>query len=1048
MQQDTKQAIIDGVKKPLQDYDVAFQKLAEIGREIERTLENDTERMLDIRKKFDNLSAAVELEFEGTAVFEQEIKKTKDLLVQSVDNVHESLDVSNRITGDLENISQYFDRIHANGVQLEHLIKNINVVSDSIEVASRNAGITAFHAGHQGRGFEVIAREMTTLVKSVQQPSRKIPDFANAIIKQSVELGHDLLRISNIMHDLRKINTKFSAIIKDLLVLIPTIEGGIHRIAKTVDTQKSLHTLLLNENERFAQWLGDIYDTARSSAVIELALEALFRRINNLRTKLMGVHDDSSFFPACGELSNALDHVTRSYDRIVNELMSQDIGKLDAQSSERSILQLVSETNQLYEIIQAIAKEIHGWLKTNDEACEALSKGISLYGEVTQLLAKLSRKMADVKKEAALIASPLRDLTKITERSKILGLYAGIESARSGEHAAALGIVTDEIKDLAERTSIFVRKIADVAHDMSRNMDQLSGYLMKCMSDVDQGIGPLETSHSILLENKDVLTNLTHLAQEMIDSTGDMKAHCNELSQCIRDLNTDYGRIKGGYHHYAETVKSSTQIGQQISAVLRHHDKGIRALKRESRTIVYRQSIEPLVFDPANKTDARSHEIIEQVFVGLFTFDSANQLVPGIAESFSVSKDGCIWDFVLRKNVTFHDGTPVRAQNVADMIRRVKQGPNSNFIDYVENAVVKDERRVRFILQFPYLPFLANLACGACDITPSRFNPDAPVGCGPFRLTAWEREKELCLEIYEDFFDGRPSIDRVTVKIIPDNIEAVKRFKHGEIDLMQISADMVHELDPANIVAGPVLSTQYVGINVALDTPFRNIKVRQAMNLAIDKERYTNEAMDGQAISGYGIFPPGMYAFDKDLIGYPYDLNRARALMKEAGYGSGLDGTYPLDIRESPIAERRAEFICQSLAEIGIRLVINPMPWKDFLERGYRGESILGMKSWVSDNGDPDNFLYPLFHSRSFGRAGNSSWYENPLVDKAIDEARSERNSKKRYAIYRNVEKMILQDAPWIFLAHGVDTYAVKSNIGGFRVDPFGIVRFRYLWRV
>jgi ABC-type transport system substrate-binding protein/methyl-accepting chemotaxis protein len=1048
MQQDIKQAIIDGVKKPLHDYDVAFQILSEIGREIEQTLENDTERMLDIRKKFDNLSAAVELEFEGTAVFEQEIKKTKDLLVQSVDNVHASLDVSNQITIDLENISQYFDRIHANGVQLEHLIKDINVVSDSIEVASRNAGITAFHAGHQGRGFEVIAREMTTLVKSVQQPSKKIPDLANGIIKQAVELGNDLLRISNIMYDLKGINTRFSTIIEELLALIPTIEGGIQRIAKTVDTQKSLHTILLNENERYAQWLGDIYNTARSSAVLEIALEAMLRRINNLRAKLMGIHDDSSFVPTCGELNNALDHAARSYDRIVKELMAQEIGKLDAQSSERSILQLVSETNQLYEIIQAIAREIQDWLKTNDEACEALSKGVAFYSDVTQLLIKLNRKMVDVKKEAALIASPLRDLTKITERSKILGLYAGIESARSGVHATALGIVTDEIKDLAERTSTYVRKIADIAQDMSLNMDQLSSYLAKCMSDVDQGIGSLEISRTKLLENKNVLTNLTHLAQEMIDSTGHMKSHCNELSQCIRDLNSDYNRIKSGYRNYIETVSTNTKTGQQIRDVLRQYDKNIRTLKRERRTIVYRQSIEPILLDPANKTDARSHEIIEQIFSGLFTFDSANQMVPGIAEAFSVSKDGCVWDFVLKKNLTFHDGSLVRAQNVADMVKRVKQGPNVSFIDYVESVVIKDERHVQFILRFPYLPFLANLACGACDITPSRFHADMPIGCGPYRLTAWDREKELCLEVFEDFVDGHPSIDRVYVKVIPDNTEAVKRFKYGEIDLMQVTADMVHELDPATIVAGPVLSTQYIGINVVLDTPFKNMKVRQAMNYAIDKERYASEAMEGQAIPGYGVFPPGMYVFNRELTGYPYDLDRARALMKEAGYGSGLDGTYPLDIRESPIAERRAEFICHALNGIGIRLVINPMPWKDFLERGYRGESILCMKSWVSDNGDPDNFLYPLFHSRSFGRAGNSSWYENPLVDKDIEAARSERSSKKRCAIYRDVEKTILQDAPWIFLSHGVDTYAVKSNIEGFRVDPFGIVRFRYLWSV
>jgi ABC-type transport system substrate-binding protein/methyl-accepting chemotaxis protein len=1048
MQQDIKQEVIDSVKKPLGVHDTAFKKLTEIGREIEKTLENDTELMLDIRKKFDNLSAAVELEFEGTAVFEQEINKSNDLLVKSVENVNDSLEVSNQVTADLGNISQYFDRIHSNGLQLEDLIKNINTVSDSIEVASRNAGITAFHAGHQGRGFEVIAREMTTLVKSVQQPSEKIPELAKTIIKQSVELGHDLLRITNIMYDLKRINTKFSTIIEELLALVPTIEDGLKRIAKTVDAQKELHTMLLRENERVARWLGDIYDTARSSAVLEIALETLFRRINNIKSRLVGVHDDSSFGPTCNQLSNALDHASRSYDRILNELMSQDIGKLDAQASERSILQLVSETNQLYEIIQSIAKEIQNWLKTNDEACEALSKGISFYHDVTGLLSDLNHKMLEVQQEASLIETPLFDLKKITERSKILGLYAGIESARSGEHASALGIVTGEIKDLADRTSTYVGKIAEVAGDMTRNMEQLSSYLVKSMSDVEQGIASLNASRSILRENNDVLANLAHLSQEMIDSTDRMKSQCNALTECIRDLNKDYNRIKKGFSEYAKTVSINTQTSQQIRTVLREYQTRIGALKRKAKTVVYRQSIEPIIMDPANKTDARSHEIIEQVFTGLYSFDSANHLVPGITESFTVSKDGRVWDFVLKKNVLFHDGSRVSAQHVVDMVKRVKQGPNVSFIDYVDNAAILDESRVRFILKFPYLPFLANLACGACDITPTRFNANSPVGCGPYRLTRWIREQEIHLEVFEKFFDGRPPIDRIIVKIISDNIEAIRRFKLGEIDMMQISADMLHEFDPAEIVAGPQLSTQYVGINVALDTPFKNMKVRQAMNYAIDKERYVHEALDGQAVPASGVFPPGMYVYNKNLSGYDYDLERARVLMKEAGYGSGLDSTYPLDIRESPVARKRAEFLSRALDKIGIHLTINAMTWKDFLERGYRGESILCMKSWVSDNGDPDNFLYPLFHSTSFGRAGNSSWYANPEVDSSIEAARSERNSKKRCTIYRDVETIIVKDAPWIFLSHGVDTYAVKSNIEGFRVDPFGIVRFRYLWSV
>ena len=189
-----------------------------------------------------------------------------------------------------------------------------------------------------------------------------------------------------------------------------------------------------------------------------------------------------------------------------------------------------------------------------------------------------------------------------------------------------------------------------------------------------------------------------------------------------------------------------------------------------------------------------------------------------------------------------------------------------------------------------------------------------------------------------------------------------------------------------------------------------------------------------------------MEVFNKNLVGYRYNPERARALMAEAGYQHGFDGAFSLDIRDSEVAVARAEYIKRCLERLGIAIELHPMPWKDFLEKGYRGESLFSMKGWVSDNGDPDNFLYPLFHSKSFGRAGNTSFYRRDEVDDLIDRARAERNSKKRNSMYQHIEELIVNDAPWIFLCHGLDSYAVAKNIHGFKIDPFGIVRFRYLW--
>jgi ABC-type transport system substrate-binding protein/methyl-accepting chemotaxis protein len=1046
MEQSLQDTIINKVRAPLGEYNESFRNLLELGREIDKTLEKDTDLLSDIRRKFDSLSAAVELEFEGTSVFDQEIKKTKKLLEQSIARVNESLSVSNRISEDLNHISLSFDKIHSDGVSLDETVKNITMVSDSIEVASRNAGITAFHAGRQGRGFEVIAREMTTLVRSAQEPTRMIPAVSDEIIKGAVDLGHDLLKISNIVYDLKEINNKFSNITDELLALIPNIESGIKDIAESVDSQKALHRLLIMENEKSSSWLGDIYDMARSVAILEISLEAMFRQVNHLRESLINVEDSSSFISMFNSIKIVLERASKRYDISIKDIMSGEIGKFEFQSSERSILQLISESNRFFGVVNNIAHEVKNWLKTNELTSEVLSRGVNLYHEILAILGTLNKKLYTIQEKSGKIENPLQDLKKITERSKLLGLYAGIESARGGEYASSLAVVTEEIKGLSEKTTSFVGNIGEIAKDMSKNFSQLSTYLVKSMSDVEQGVSSLTSAIAILEQNKTVLENLDKLSQEMIESTEKMKIHCNKLSQEIRDLNQDYKNIRSDYMKYSDNINAGRGASEQVLDGLNQYTKDVAGIKRMPKTLIFRQSLEPIILDPANKTDARSHEIIEQVFIGLLSFDSANYLIPGIAETFSVSKDGRVWDFSIKKGVKFHNGDTLTAEDCVRTISRVKEGPNVSFIDYVDDVVALDEHQIRFVLKFPYLPFLANLACGVCDITPKEFSADNPIGTGPYRFVHWHREKEIMLEAFDEFFDGRPPIDRIIVKLIQDSREAVARFRRGEISIMQVSPEIIQEFQPDEILSGPVLSTQYLGINVALDTPFKNKKVRQAMNYAIDKKEFAQVLMEGQAVPAYGVFPPGMYVYNKDLVGYHYDLDEAKRLLKEAGYVGGIDGTFPFDVRDSKIAIRRAEYIKNCLEKIGIKLTLNPLTWRDFLEKGYRGESLLCMKGWVSDNGDPDNFLFPLFHSKSFGRAGNTSFYASKAVDNMIEQARSERNSKRRCQMYRDVEAMIIDDAPWIFLSHGVDTYAVNRRVGGFKVDPFGIIRFRYLW--
>ena len=760
----------------------------------------------------------------------------------------------------------------------------------------------------------------------------------------------------------------------------------------------------------------------------------------------MSVDDNTSFSWIFNTLKVALTDASRSYAKGMRDLSDKDISQSGVQLSERSILQLVSESNQLSQVIGNIATEVKNWLKTNGIACDVLTKGITFYQDIVNILTSLNRKLQTIRGRAERIDEPLYNLKKITERSRVLGLYASIESARGGMHAQSLGVVTKEIKDLSDKTTSFVNDIDNVAVSVTKSFDDLSIFLIRSMSDVEQGVGSLKTATTILEKNKKLLQGLDNLASEMKSSTDSMKTQCNDLSTHVRELNIDYEKIEEGFHNYSETISACGTIAEDLLKSVGSFSKEFAIITHHPKTIVYHQSVEPIILDPANKTDARSHEVIEQIFIGLLTFDPANHMVPGMVDTFSVSNDGLIWDFKIKKNIKFHNGDIVTAKDIANTISRVKAGPNENFIDYVDDLVVLDELNIRFTLKFPYLPFLANLACGVCDITHQDFTDEKPNGAGPYKFIHWDKGKELVLEVFDDFFDGRPAIDRIVFQFIKDSDEAVERFKRGEISIMAVTPETVKHFSPEEIMSGPGLSTQYVGINVKKETPFNNKKVRQAMNYAIDKDYFVNFAMEGQAIPAHGVFPPGMYSYNRDLVGYNHDIEKAKQLMNEAGYGSGFDTSYPFDIRDSEAAIKRAEYIIKSLAKIGIKLILNPLPWGEFLERGYRGDSVICMKSWVSDNGDPDNFVYPLFHSKSFGRAGNTFYYSNHTVDTMIESARSERSSQKRKVIYQDIEKKVVEDAPWVFLSHAVDTYAVSKKIGGFKVDPFGINKFRYLW--
>lgn len=1044
MADELRKLIVERLKPLFVQYDTYFQNFLTIGQRIDNGLQTNSEILSEIRHRFNNLSATVELVLEGVDVFDAEIKKMHELLKKSIENFKESILISEKISGDLNTITEILRKIQGGAKNLAEIIHNINYVSESIEVASRNAGITAFHAGREGRGFEIIAREMTGLVRSAQNPTRIIPEISNDLLREIAELNQDLQRIQGVIVYLKEIANKFININNELLILIPYLENSIKDISNSISIQKDLYANLRNESERLPEYLDNISRIITLSAATEIFLGAFFQHLNNTKNYLISVEDQYHFSLIFNSLKNILENEPRLEE--IQYTFGGVLKKLDIHTSERLILQFVSEAKHLNEVIGVIRERMKSWIKTHNFANETLSRAKVFYHDIGELLGTLTDKSNKLKELVKKVDKPLQELKKITERSRLLGLYAGIESARSGRYAEPLGVVTSEIKKLSMKSSEFVDGIGIEIGEILKEINYLISFFIRTTTDVELGTHSLNLSYEAIGESNRVLNNLSALSDEMFSSTTEMVNQCRMLGEHHRNFDSEYQKINEYFSSYGTIIKSGDSLTKEMKSIINEFKKNISPITTKRKRLVFRATEDPITLHPAIKTDVTSHQVIEQIFTGLYTFDQFNHLIPAVARSFTVSEDGRIWDFYLKKGVKFHNDAEVQAKEIIFSLNNVKKGPNMNFIEYLSDMIIIDPYHIRFVLKFPYIPFLANLACGVCDIIPYDFNPDKPIGCGPYKFVFYEKGKEIILEAFDEYFDGRPPVDEVVIKTIKDDREALELFKTGEVSILNLTPDMLQEFSPEEIYTGPVLSTQYLVINLSKKSPFLDLNIRKAMNYAIDKDYYCRTLLKGKAIPSHGIYPPGLPGYNSQLPGYPFDIKKARELMREAGFGGGIPDEFVLDVRAGGDTVKRAEFIKDSFAKIGIHLTINSLSFEELLNKLYSGNSLLSLRGWVSDNGDPDNFVYTLFHSKTFGASGNISFYANEELDKMIESARAEPIPRRRIKIYQMIENFIVENALCVFLSYGVDCYAVQKNIKGFVVDPFGLVRFRTLF--
>ena len=489
---------------------------------------------------------------------------------------------------------------------------------------------------------------------------------------------------------------------------------------------------------------------------------------------------------------------------------------------------------------------------------------------------------------------------------------------------------------------------------------------------------------------------------------------------------------------------------------------------------------DPPTLDPHLTGDVTSSIIVGEIFGGLVTLGLDYEPVLDLAESCVISNNGTVYTFTLRDSARFHDGKAVTAHDVKWSIERAADPEtlSTNAQNYLGDIIgvtdklagrasevsgvrALDDRTVEFTIDAPKAYFLAKLSYPTAFVLDSAQVEggedwlDAPNGTGPFKLGTYDIGELLILERNELYHLGPPHI--ASVHMILSGGTAMIMYENDEIHITGVGLDDLPRLLDPNDPLNPELHRSpqdfdvfYVGLNVN-EPPFDDVKVRQALNYAIDLDSIAENLLDGRVSPARGVIPPGFPSYTENLRGYTYNPDLARELMAESGYGDALAaGDFPritLSISGSfgaavpPYLEVMLE---QWRQELGIQVDIQQTEWATFLqdvtERKYQMFSL----GWVADYPDPENFLDLLFRT---GSQNNNTNYSNPEVDRLLAEAATELNRERRFTIYNQVEQMILDDAPWVWTWFSGEGYAlIKPEVSAYYLLQMTIPKYRYIY--
>lgn len=477
---------------------------------------------------------------------------------------------------------------------------------------------------------------------------------------------------------------------------------------------------------------------------------------------------------------------------------------------------------------------------------------------------------------------------------------------------------------------------------------------------------------------------------------------------------------------------------------------------------------------PILASDSASHGVAGLIYNGLVKYDKDLKIVGDLAESYQISPDGLTITFNLRRTVAWHDGTPFTARDVLYTYRVIidPKTPTAYSEDFKQVAAVSTPDRYTVVVRYskPFAPALASWGVAILpahllegqDITKSPLSRK-PVGTGPFRFTEWVSGQKIVLEANNNYFEGRPYFDRYVFRLIPDTSTMYMELKAGGIDQMGLTpVQYARQTDTPRFIADfnkyryPSSAYLYLGYNLRHPL-FRDIRLRRAITAAINKDELIQGVLFGMGQKASGPIVPGRWAYNPAIKDIPFDPVAARQLLSEAGWKPGKDGFLHKDdkpLRFTILTNQgnqqrlmTAQIIQQRLHQIGIDVRIRIVEWAAFLKEFIdKGNFEVVLLAWQTSQ-DPD--MYDIWHS-SKNKPGELNFigYNNPEVDRLLEEGRNTFSVEKRKKAYFRIQDILAEEQPYTFLYVPDALPVVSSRIRGVEPAPAGIGHNLIKWYV